>query len=675
MKLSRNILATHLYQLVVLTVMFVVSLSAQTVTTTAGGFVGDGGTATNAGLANPRYVIRDRNGNTFISDTYNHRIRKVTPAGVITTFAGTGIAGFNGDGRQAKTAMLSYPNGIIFDSAGNMILADEANNRIRRISRSGIISTIAGTGVAGYSGDGGPATLAELNQPWSLIMDATGNLYFSDAANQVVRKIDTTGIITTVAGNGIAGYGGDGGPATQASLNTPSGVAVDSIGNLYIADRFNHRVRIVDPTGIINTFAGNGIQGFTGDGGPATSAEIGNPRGLLVQGNQLLISSAGAGRVRVVGFLSKIINTFAGFITGFDGDGNPPLATDFDRATGMFFLSDGSLLVADSLNDRVRRVAASATTTLAGGWVGDNGSALKADFADPENLAFDSAGNYYIADFSGNRIRKVDTTGKITTVAGNGTSGYSGDGGLATQAQIYLPLGVAVDPTGNLFIADTSNLVIRKVDTSGTIKTFATDVNFSDLVSLATDAAGNLYSADDGACVVRKITPAGSISIVAGMEFNCGFNGDGIPATTALLNSAYGVAVDSKGNLYIGDTFNNRVRKVNRAGVISTIAGNGTCGFSGDGGPGTLAMICNPEGVAVDSLGNVYLGDYSNLRIREVTRTGTINTIAGSGNYGYNGENLPALSTNLDGPVAVGADKTGRVFLLDDVQNRVRKIH
>ena len=675
MKLSRNILATHLHQLVVLTVMFVVSLSAQTVTTTAGGFVGDGGTATNAGLANPRYVNRDRNGNTFISDTYNHRIRKVTPAGVITTFAGTGIAGFNGDGRQAKTAMLSYPNGIIFDSAGNMIIADEANNRIRRISRSGIISTIAGTGVAGYSGDGGPATLAELNQPWSLIMDATGNLYFSDAANQVVRKIDTTGIITTVAGNGIAGYGGDGGPATQASLNTPSGVAVDSIGNLYIADRFNHRVRIVDPTGIINTFAGNGIQGFTGDGGPATSAEIGNPKGLLVQGNQLLISNAGAAHVRVVSFLSKIINTFAGFITGFDGDGNPPLATDFDRPTGMFFLSDGSLLVADSLNDRVRRVAASATTTLAGGWVGDNGSALKADFADPENLAFDSAGNYYIADYSGNRIRKVDTTGKITTVAGNGTSGYSGDGGLATQAQIYLPLGVAVDPTGNLFIADTSNLVIRKVDTSGTIKTFATDVNFSDLVSLATDAAGNLYSADDGACVVRKITPAGSISIVAGMEFNCGFNGDGIPATTALLNSAYGVAVDSKGNLYIGDTFNNRVRKVNRAGVISTIAGNGTCGFSGDGGPGTLAMICNPEGVAVDSLGNVYLGDYSNLRIREVTRAGTINTIAGSGNYGYNGENLPALSTNLDGPVAVGVDKTGRVFLLDDVQNRVRKIH
>ena len=675
MKLSRNILATHLRQLVVLTVMFVVSLSAQTVTTTAGGFVGDGGTATNAGLANPRYVIRDRNGNTFISDTYNHRIRKVTPAGVITTFAGTGIAGFNGDGRQAKTATLSYPNGIIFDSAGNMILADEANNRIRRISRSGIISTIAGTGVAGYSGDGGPATLAELNQPWSLIMDATGNLYFSDAANQVVRKIDTTGIITTVAGNGIAGYGGDGGPAIQASLNTPSGVAVDTIGNLYIADRFNHRVRIVDPTGIINTFAGNGIQGFTGDGGPATSAEIGNPKGLLVQGNQLLISNAGAGRVRVVGFLSKIINTFAGFITGFDGDGNPPLATDFDRATGMFFLSDGSLLVADSLNDRVRRVAASATTTLAGGWVGDNGSALKADFADPENLAFDSAGNYYIADYSGNRIRKVDTTGKITTVAGNGTSGYSGDGGLATQAQIYLPLGVAVDPTGNLFIADTSNLVIRKVDTSGTIKTFATDVSFSDLVSLTTDAAGNLYSADDGACVVRKITPAGSISIVAGMEFTCGFNGDGIPATTALLNSAYGVAVDSKGNLYIGDTLNNRVRKVNRAGVISTIAGNGTCGFSGDGGPGTLAMICNPEGVAVDSLGNVYLGDYSNLRIREVTRAGTISTIAGSGNYGYNGENLPALSTNLDGPVGVGVDKTGRVFLLDDIQNRVRKIH
>jgi sugar lactone lactonase YvrE len=321
-------------------------------------------------------------------------------------------------------------------------------------------------------------------------------------------------------------------------------------------------------------------------------------------------------------------------------------------------------------------VTSTATSTLAGGFVGDNRRGILATLTAPENLAFDSAGNYYIAEWGGDRVRKLDAgSGQITTIAGTGVTGYSGDGGPATQAQLNAPFGVATDNSGNLYIADTNNIVIRKVDSSGTITTFATDPNFSDLVSLATDSAGNVYSADDGACVIRKITPAGAISIVAGVEFVCGFNGDGIPATTAQLNSAYGVAVDIKGNIYISDTFNNRIRKVNHAGIISTIAGNGTCGFSGDGGPGTAAMICGSEGVAVDTKGVVYIADYNNLRVRKLSRNGTITTFAGSGNPGYNGEGLPAVSTNLDGPVAVGIDNVGTVFLLDDGSSRVRRIH
>lgn len=675
MRPFQKLFFSQVSQLAALTVLLTASLLAQKVTTTAGGFVGDGGSATNAGMIYPRFAIQDQSGNLYISDNSNHRIRKVTPSGVISTFAGTGIAGFGGDGGLARNATLSYPSGILFDSAGNMLVSDDGNNRIRKIDTSGIITTIAGTGVASYSGDGGPALAAALDQPWALALDATGNLYFSDILNERVRKIDTAGIITTVAGNGIEGYSGDSGSATQASLDTPSGVAVDSAGNLYIADRFNHRVRKVDASGIITTFAGNGVQGLSGDGGPATSAEIGNPRGVTIQGNRLMISNAGGSRIRVVNLTSQIINTFAGSVTGFDDDGNPPLLTEFNRTTGMLFMPDGSLLVLDTANERLRLVTATGTTTIAGGALGDNRRATQASFAEPENLAFDSAGNYYIADWAGNRIRKVDASGQITTVAGNGTSGYTGDGGPATQAQINLPFGVAVDPAGNLFIADTNNAVIREVTASGVISTYVTDPNFSDLISLATDAAGNLYSADDSACVVRKITPAKVVSVVAGVEFNCGFNGDGIQATTALLNTPYGVAVDSRGNVYIGDSLNNRVRKVNRAGVISTVMGNGTCGFSGDGGPGNAAMICNPEGVAVDSAGNVYLGDYGNVRVRKLTSTGKISTIAGSGNFGYNGENLPATSANLDGPIAVGVDNVGSVFLLDDGQNRVRKIH
>jgi sugar lactone lactonase YvrE len=678
MKVLRSILTLGGCFALITMLLVTTPMAAQKVTTTVGGFIGDGGPATSAGLDAPRDVIQDSAGNTYVADVWNHRIREITPAGTISTFAGTGIAGFSGDGGLARNAMLSFPAGILFDATGNMLVADGGNNRIRRIDTSGVISTIAGTGVLGYTGDGGPALLAELNDPWSLLLDSVGNLYFSDILNYAVRKIDTSGIISTVAGTGTAGYNGDNIPAILAQLNLPRQLALDSKGNLYIADAFNHRVRKVDTSGTITTFAGDGTQGFTGDGGPATQAEVGNPSGLKINGNFLFISNSGASHIRKVNFAPpNIINTFAGSTAGFDGDGNPPLLTDFNGPKGILFTATGNLLVADQFNARLRQVTPVATSTLAGGFVGDNRRGILAVLTTPENFSFDPSGNYYIAEWGGNRIRKLDAgSGQITTIAGNGTSGYSGDGGPATQAQINQPFGVAADGSGNVYIADTSNVLIRKVDSSGTITTFATDPNFSDLVSLAVDTAGDIYSADDSACVIRKIDHiSGVVSVIAGTEFVCGFSGDGGPATSAQLNSSYGVAVDIKGNVYIGDTLNNRIRKVNTRGVITTVVGNGTCGFSGDGGPGTAAMICNPEGVAVDTKGNVYIGDYNNLRVRKLSRTGTITTIAGSGNFGYNGEGLPAVSANLDGPIAVGIDNVGTVFVLDDVQARARRIH
>jgi sugar lactone lactonase YvrE len=336
----------------------------------------------------------------------------------------------------------------------------------------------------------------------------------------------------------------------------------------------------------------------------------------------------------------------------------------------------GSLLVADSNNARIREVTPTATSTRAGGPGSDNKRATLAVLIVPENLAFDSIGNCYVAEYGGMRVRKVDDcSGRITTVAGTGVTGYSGDFGPAIAAQVSFPQGVAVDGTGNLFIADTGNNVIRKVDSSGIITTFVTDPNFSDLASMATDKYGNLYSADDGACVIRKITPAGVISVVAGVEFNCGFNGDRIPAATALLNAPYGIAVGSNGNLYIGDTGNDRIRRVNLWGRITTVAGNGTCGFSGDGGSAIAATICTPLGLTVDRRGDVFFADENNLRVRKISRLGKINTVAGSGISGYNGENLPAVSTNLDDPIAMGVNNAGSLFILDDAQARVRKVH
>src|SRR6267154_2842712 len=426
-------------------------LPAQIITTPVGGFIGDGGPATSAGLDYPRDMIQDHLGNTYVADAYNHRIRKVTPSGRISPFAGTGIAGFSGDGGLSKNAMLNSPNGMLFDPAGNMLVADGSNNRIRRIDPSGIITTIAGNGETGYSGDGGPALLAELNFVWGLFLDPGGNLYFTDVLNNVIRKIDTAGIITSVAGTGTGGYNGDGIPAIRAELNFPRGVLLDSGGNLYIADTANKRVRKVDTSGTITTFAGTGNGGFSGDGGPATSANIGRPRGLLINGNQLLISNAGAAHIRTVSFNPpNIIRTFAGSNPGYDGDGHSRFLTDFNGPTGMVFTATGGLLVADQFNGRIREVTAASTSTIAGGVVGDNRRGVLSTLTTPENLAFDSAGNYYIAEWGGNRIRKLNAgSGQITTFAGTGVTGYSGDGGPATQAQLNGPLGVAADMAGN----------------------------------------------------------------------------------------------------------------------------------------------------------------------------------------------------------------------------------
>jgi sugar lactone lactonase YvrE len=660
----------------VLPILLASSLLAQTVKTTAGGFVGDSGPATKAALDWPVFVAQDKSGNLYISELYGHRIRKVTPAGAISTYAGTGIAGFSGDGGPANAAKLSNPTGLTFDPAGDLIVAEQGNNRIRKIDATGTITTIAGTGAIGYSGDHGPALLATFNSPYAVAYDAAGNLYITDVLNYVVRVVNTSGIINTYAGNGTAGYSGDGGPATSASLNFPRGMAFDASGNLYIADTSNHRVRVVNPAGTINTFAGTGLGRYSGDGGLATNARIGNPRGVTVHNGSLYISNAGQSTTRRVNISTDIISPYAGYKFdgfGYDGDGTALLSSRFATPSGLLFNSTGNLLIVDSQNQRLRKAAGGAMRTIAGGFIGDHGLATAAALVVPEAVAFDKSGNYYIADAAGNRIRAVNKAGKIRTIAGTGVSGFSGDGSPATLAQLRYPFGVALDSASNIYISDTNNNVIRKVDTSGIISTFATNPNFSGLSAMATDSSNNLYVVDQSTCVVWKISPLAVVSVVAGVEFVCGYNGDNISATTAQLNTPFGVALDRAGNIFIADTGNNLVRKVDTAGIISAFAGNTTCGFFGDGGPATSAELCFPEGVAVTKGGTVFIADTVNFRVRQVV-SGTITTYAGSGLTGYNGDGLAALSTNLDDPVAVGINPNEVVYVVDDLTNRVRKI-
>lgn len=332
---------------------------------------------------------------------------------MINTIAGNGTAAFSGDGAPANLAEVNTPYGVAADAAGNVYIADYGNNRIRKIDASGIISTIAGTGTPGFFGDGGAATAAQLYGPRGIAVDAAGNVFFSDYANNRIRKISTSGVITTVAGNGMPGFGGDTGPATNAKLNFAWGVAVDVTGNLYIADQLNCRIRKVNTSGTISTIGGTGIAFFYGDGGQATSAGIQYPLGVAVDAaGNVYVADNGDNRIRVIN-PSGIITTIAGSATyGFSGDGGP--------------------------------------STLAKLYY-------------PQGIAVDGTGNVYICDLNNNRIRMINTSGIINSIVGDGTAAFSGDGGPAVLAEINQSTGVAIDPAGNIYIADNNNNRIRVI--------------------------------------------------------------------------------------------------------------------------------------------------------------------------------------------------------------------
>jgi hypothetical protein len=408
------------------------------------------------------------------------------------------------------------------DVSGNAYVTDTGNNVIRGIS-NGVITTIAGNGTAGYSGDNGPATSAELNSPYSnagltgVAADATGSIFIGDTDNYVVRKV-TNGIITTIAGGGRGTFG-DNGPATSAALCLPNDAAPDAFGNVYIADGCNDVIRKVS-NGVITTFAGNGSVGYSGDNSPATSAELDGPQSVAVD-------------------------------------------------------ASGNVYFADLENNVIRKVSNGVISNIAGegvwGYSGDKGPATRAKLDLPYGVAVDVAGNVYIADWYNNVVRKV-SQGVITTIAGNGTSGYSGDNGPATSAELNGPTAVAVDASGNVYIAETGNNVVRMVS-NGVITTFA------------------------------------------GNQSWVGYAGDNGPAASAVFHRPTGVAVDTSGNVYIADNYNNRIRRVSN-GVITTIAGNGVQGYSGDNGPATAAELALPWGVAVDAAGNVYVADFFNNAVR-----------------------------------------------------------
>ena len=589
------------------------------------GYSGDNGPAVSAQLHNPYGIALDAAGNLYIACFYDNVVREVSN-GVITTIVGTGAPGFSGDSGPAVSARLNAPYGIALDTNGNLYISDAGNSRIREVS-GGVITTIAGTDTSGFFGDNGPATGAELNAPRSLALDSASNLYIADSGNNRIRKV-AGGVIGTVAGTGVAGFSGDNGPAVNAQLDVPCGLALDSAGNLYIAEYYNNRIRKL-ANGVITTFAGKGTQGFSGDGGPAVAAQLDDPFVLAIDSTgNLFIGDYGNNRIRKVA-VSGTISTVAGNgTTGFSGDGGSAVSAQLHTPYGIALDSAGNIYTADYQNNRIRLISNSLIGTFAGtgvaGFSGDSGPANVAQLNNPLAVALDSPGNIYIADFGNNRIRKV-SGGTITTVAGNGTAGFAGDNAAATSAALNGPSGVAPDTTGNLYIADSANNRIRKVSVSGTITT----------------VAGNG-------------TP--------------GFSGDTAAATSAQLNIPSAVTVDATGNLYIADSGNNRIRKVS-GGIITTVAGNGTAGFTGDNAAATSARLNSPGALAVTSNGTIYIADTYNNAIRKIA-AGVITTIAGGGaSFGDNG---PATAADLAAPQGVGFDPSGNIYIADTLDNRIR---
>ena len=402
-------------------------VSGGIITTIAGtgtaGFSGDNGPATAAQLDTPYGVALDSAGNLYIADYGNNRIREVS-GGVITTIAGNGFAGFAGDNGPATSAQLYSPHSVVVDASGNIYIADTFNNRIREVS-AGVITTFAGTGAAGFGGDNAVATSAQLNLPCGVALDSSGNLYIADYYNNRVREV-SGGLITTVAGKGTAGFSGDSGLATKAQLNNPTVVALDPSGNLFIGDYGNNRIREVSG-GTIFTAAGNGTAGFSGDNGNAAISQMHLPYSVAVDSNgDVFIADYQNNRVRKVS--SGIVTTMAGTgVAGYSGDNGPATSAQLNHPSAVMLDSSGNLYIADSGNSRIRKITAGTITTVTGngtaGYGGDNGSALTAEINQPTGLALDSSGNLYIADTLNNRVRKV-AAGTITTVAGDGLGGF-----------------------------------------------------------------------------------------------------------------------------------------------------------------------------------------------------------------------------------------------------------
>ena len=605
------------------------------------------------------------------SGTRSGAARAAPPPGTVTSITGNGA----GDGGPAIDAWLNEPEAVAVNAAGEVYVGNTKSCIVQKFGADGIIHTVAGTGICGYNGDGMAATSTQLTLPRGIYLDASGALYIADSGSPVskdagncrVRKVEADGTLRTVAGTGDCDFGGDGGDPTQAELKNPKSMGVDSQGRLVIADYDNCRIRRVE-NNAIETIAGS-------------DCDVVDPFGITIDNqDRIFIADEGNSRVQVIaGGKLQVVAA----------------APDVDAAQDVALDAAGDLFIADSNHCQVKEVAApvfvdghsGAVQTIAGsgtcGYAGD-GAALTTEFNHPGGIAVDKQGDLFVADTMNCRIREI-RGGRISTIAGNG------------GCHTVKPTGLALDAAGDVFVSDSSVLDCHVLDVTPAgavtrVAGFATigpedtqlpcgfsgdgeaaNLKLNAPNGLAFDAQGRLYIADTGNCRIRMVDGAAMTTAVG--KGSCRPGSDGVPPSEATLTDPEGVAFDAAGVMYIADTQHCEVRAVAPGGNITAIAGTGECGFTGDRGQAASAAVNAPSAVAVDAAGNVYIADTGNCRIRRIdAATKTIDTVAGDGTCDYGGDGGPPVSAALNHPRDVAVAPEGEIYIADTDDCRIRAI-
>lgn len=666
--------------------LFAAIASAQSldIGTYAGGTTGGGfadGASSEARFVLPRSIASDPAGNLYVADTGNHIIRKITPQGQVSTLAGLPETPGTSDG-TGGAARFREPNGIAFDPVtGDVIVADTDNHVIRRVTQAGVVTTIAG--VAGTSGTtNGIGSAARFTFPFGVTVDNGGVIYVADTSNHVIRKIAANGEVTTLTGVMRSSGDSDGFPG-QARFDFPFDLAIDpTSGNLYVTDWGNNMIRKVTPEGRVTTVAGD--SSISGDkDGTGTDAYFSGPWGIDVDAaGNVYVADFGNAKIRKI-TPAAVVTTFSG--QGVGGNTNGAAASSrFSGPSGLTLGPGGALFITDAFNFVIRRVSpVGDTSTFAGSMPANgstNGTGTDARFHYPSGVALDSAGNAYVTD-SNCTIRKITPQRVVSTLAG--TPGQCGStDGVGANARFRNPNGIGVAPDGTIYVADTSNNTIRKITQQGVVTTLAGDPNDDDPLfqdgsgsqahfnfpyGLAVDNRGNIYVADGLNHRIRLVEPSGVVTTFAGSGFSSDSNGVG---TDASFDTPLGIAVDAARNLYVADYGNNTIRKITQAGLVTTLAGNSSQGGFLDG-TGAAARFNRPSGVAADAQGNVFVADTNNHVIRRVTPGGVVTTVAGK----------PGVPGNVNGvgttarfayPEGMAVMQSGQVLIADVYNHAIR---